>query len=240
MVLTSDELDFFRENGFVLLREAISATEVDSMLQNICMELRQDLQDRISWEDDEPCFVAPREVRVRPLNSDRLLSAARQLVGFDCQLADDGGCPVLIYPESDACEFEPFNFHVDGLPDSVSLWPDRRCLIALMLLTNTARTGGATAVSPSGHKLIHETWSRSPDEIEKGHAKIPDLTYPSMIPVPGNAGDAVLMHYLLPHGHSRNASDNVRVGVNFPIFAKDLADAKDVNFRRSPSFLGTR
>ncbi len=233
VVLSQEELDAFSRQGFLLLKGAIDAHETQTLRAVIEKTMGCDCDGTDKGGDS--CLIAPREFRVAPLKQERILDTARALVGFDCRILDEGGCPVLVVPERGQECFVPFNLHIDGYPNSVSLLPDRRCLIVLLLLTDTGEFGGATAVAPGGHRKVFECWSKDCDRLGYNRGIPNGISLESLSPVAGRAGDAILMHYLLPHAHSRNFSGHTRVAINIPLFAVSPDACHSDAFFRSPS-----
>jgi hypothetical protein len=122
-----------------------------------------------------------------------------------------GYIPVLNFPTPGPQQFEkPTDYHIDGM-HLTTLWPDKHFLVVFAYLTDVAEYGGATTLLPGSHRQVFEHWVRSE---HPGSTKPPTLDYADPVPLPGNAGDVIFMHYLTVHSGSANHSGRIRVGLN--------------------------
>jgi Phytanoyl-CoA dioxygenase (PhyH) len=122
-----------------------------------------------------------------------------------------GYIPVLNFPTPGPRQFQkPDGFHIDGM-HLTTLWPEKHFLVVFAYLTDVAPYGGATTVLPGSHRQVFAHWVRTG---HPGSTQPPDLEYADPVPLPGQAGDVIFMHYLTVHSGSANHADQIRVGLN--------------------------
>jgi hypothetical protein len=122
-----------------------------------------------------------------------------------------GYIPVLNFPTPGPRQFQPpTGYHIDGM-HLTTLWPVKHFLVVFAYLTDVADYGGATTVLPGSHRQVFEHWVR---EGHPGSTRPPDLAYAAPVPLTGQAGDVLFLHYLTVHSGSANHSDRIRVGLN--------------------------
>jgi len=74
--------------------------------------------------------------------------------------------------------------------------------------------GGATCVYPGSHRQVFNHWAERGEAPAGSSALLPDIEFNDPVPIPGKAGDVILMHYLLVHAGSANHSDQIRFALN--------------------------
>jgi hypothetical protein len=122
-----------------------------------------------------------------------------------------GYIPVLRFPVPGPPLFEkPNGYHVDGM-HLTTLWPEKFFLVVFAYLTDVAEYGGATTVLPGSHRQVFEHWVRTG---HPGSTHAPDLEYAAPVPLTGQAGDVIFLHYLTVHSGSANHGEQLRVGLN--------------------------
>jgi len=122
-----------------------------------------------------------------------------------------GYIPVLNFPRPGPRQFQkPSGYHIDGM-HLTTLWPVKHFLVVFAYLTDVVEYGGATTVLPGSHRQVFTHWLR---EGHPGSTHPPDLEYAAPVPLTGQAGDVLVLHYLTVHSGSANHSDQIRVGLN--------------------------
>jgi len=207
-VLTSADLDFWRENGYVVVRNAVSPEQCQSGAQAIYDFLGMDPDQPDTWYGTtnregiwipllhHPAFWANRE-------SPRIHRAFAQLWGCDDLwiTVDQGG---MNPPERPGWSFPGQGLHFD-----VSLeLPIPFGVQGILYLTDTAYDQGAFRCVPGFHRII-ETWLKSlPSEVNPRNE---DLEKFGPVPIPGQAGDLIIWHHALPHSASPNRASRPRI-----------------------------
>jgi len=227
--LSDAQKEQFIRDGYVVTRGLIPPQIVAATRDNLLAAMGLDPADPQTWQDktsvpSDPAVIALTE----PCRTEGVERVAAQLagpnfvpgVGFSPYLENKGVAdplmrgyiPVLNFPSPGPREFvKPADYHIDGMHRTTT-WPDKHFLIVFAYLTDVAEYGGATTILPGSHRQVFEHW------VKTGH---PGSTHPPMelpfadpLPMPGQAGDVIFMHYLAVHSGSPNRSDHIRVGLN--------------------------
>jgi hypothetical protein len=209
--LTGAQIEAFVRDGYLAVPGLIPPEIVEESRAKMWDALGISPDDPSTWP--ESSIIVPHEVNpmMAPCRTPAVEAAAEQLAGPNF-LRGGGFSPVLNFPRPGPPEFEPLGFHIDGIDES-TLWPEKRYLVMLAYLTDASEYGGALAVRPGSHRQAFLHWIET-DSGPNGSTVPPDLPYDDPVPVPGEAGDVVFLHYLLVHASSRNRASRVRVALN--------------------------
>ena len=207
-VFTEDELQFWLEHGYVVLRKAVSPEAARQTADAVYRFLDAAPDDPGSWYKpsiaDSGLWVAflHHPTLLENRNSPRIHAAFAQLWGrSDVWMNTDqtGFHP----PERPGREFRGQPLHWDV---SLAL-PIPFGTQGMLYLTDTPADQGAFRCVPGFHRQI-EVWLGSlPPDADPRAATFVDET----IAVPGNAGDLLIWHHALPHGASPNCGRFPRV-----------------------------
>ncbi len=227
-ILSAEQREQFIRAGYVRVSGLIPSDVVQAT--------HSGLLPRMGVHPDDPATWAGRAISTDPnaiafteaCRTPRIEAAASELVGpgfvpgityspfLDSQGVSPatlhGFIPVLSFPKPGPAVFEPptTGYHIDGM-HAVTVWPGKFFLVVFAYLSDTAEYGGATTVRPGSHRQVFEHWLATG---EKGDTTPPALVYAEPIPLPGQAGDVIFMHYLLVHSGSANHAAHIRVGLN--------------------------
>jgi ectoine hydroxylase-related dioxygenase (phytanoyl-CoA dioxygenase family) len=206
--LTAEELEFWDEHGYVVVKSAVSLEARAAAAAAIYEFLGADPGDPESWYGNKygksiwvpllrhPAFLANR-------NAPRLVKAFAQLWGRDDLWAtvDQGG---FNPPERADWSFPGPHVHWD-----MTLAPPH-CfeLQGILYLTDTPAHQGAFSCIPGFHRTL-DGWLRDLPAGEDPRRAI--CRHPGYTPIAGEAGDLVIWHHALPHGSSPNRSTKPRV-----------------------------
>ncbi len=203
-VLSVDDMDFWNENGYVILRNAVTTADCENAIDAICDFIDINKDDAFTWYHAHPSrqgimvqiFQHPALEKNR--RSPKILAAYEQLwQRKDLWLNTDraGFNP----PETDNWKFPGPRLHWD-----VSLeLPIPFGLQGILYLSDTAANQGAFTLVPGFQNKI-ETWSNDlPADIDP---RKEDMYALGAKPVVANAGDFIIWHQALPHGSSPNTS----------------------------------
>jgi hypothetical protein len=204
MILTRDDMDFWKENGYVIIREAITKSDCEATIDVIC--------DFISIKKDDPStwYAAHQgkqgimvQLFQHPLleknrKSEKIKKAYKQLWGRND-----------IWVNTDRVGFNPpetatWKFPGPGMHWDVSLQlPIPFGLQGILYLNDTAANQGAFTLVPGfQHKM--EGWLKNlPPSINPRNENIHALGSQAVV---ANAGDFIIWHHALPHGSSPNTS----------------------------------
>jgi hypothetical protein len=207
-VLSQADLNFWDENGYAVLHDAVPTQQCEAAATAICSFLKMDSADPATWYggpqghsiwipvNQDPALWANRD-------SPRIKGAFAQLWGRDdlWVTVDQGG---MNPPEKPGWNFPGPHLHFD-----VSLaMPMPFGTQGILYLTDTEANQGAFRCVPGFHKRI-ESWLNGLPAGANPRAE--DLEKPGAIPIAGRAGDLIVWHQALPHGASANRASKPRV-----------------------------
>jgi Phytanoyl-CoA dioxygenase (PhyH) len=206
--LTAEELAFWDEHGYVVVKDTVAPEDRDAAAAAIYEFLGADANDAESWYGNKygksiwvpllrhPAFLANR-------NAPRLVKAFAQLwVREDLwATVDQGG---FNPPERANWSFPGPHVHWD-----MTLAPPH-CfgLQGILYLTDTPANQGAFSCIPGFHRKL-EQWLKDLPAGEDPRQAI--CRHPGFTPIAGQAGDLVIWHQALPHGSSPNRGTKPRV-----------------------------
>jgi hypothetical protein len=206
--LTADELAFWDEHGYVVVRDAVAEEDRDAAAAAIYEFLGADPANPDSWYGSKygksiwvpllrhPAFVANRK-------APRLVKAFAQLWGREdlWSTVDQGG---FNPPERPDWRFPGPHVHWDMTLAA----PHCFGVQGILYLTDTPAEQGAFSCIPGFHRTL-DGWLKSlPPEQDPRQAV---LQHAGLTPIAGKAGDLVIWHQALPHGSSPNRGVKPRV-----------------------------
>jgi hypothetical protein len=203
-ILTIDDLNFWKENGYIIIKEAISKKDCADTVDLVCDHIHIKKDDPSTWYNVHPAkqgimvqlFQDPLLEKNR--QSKKIRSAYEQLWGRkDIWLNTDrvGFNP----PETDTWTFPGPDLHWD-----VSLQlPVPFGLQGILYLTDTATNQGAFTLVPGFQNRVESWLNGLAPGINPREENIHAL---GAIPIAANAGDFIIWHQALPHGSSPNTS----------------------------------
>ena len=208
-VLTDTDLQFWEENGYVIVHNAISPEACRATEELIWQYLGMDKNDPSTWykahEDRQGIMVQLFQHPVLQANreSKRIRKAYEQLWGTsDLWVNTDrvGFNP----PETNEWTFPGPNMHWD-----VSLvLPIPFGLQGILYITDTEAGQGAFTLVPGFQHRIEE-WLHS---LPPGRdPRTEDLHALGSKPIAGKAGDFIIWHHALPHGARPNTTKVPRI-----------------------------
>ena len=205
-VLSSSDWQFWNENGYIIIPNAVPQANLEAAIQAIADFLGLDPNNPETWYPEKPRrlgFVemyhhqAFWENRQYP----RVYQAFRELwqmeklwVSFD---------RANMAPPERPDKPTGFNEPLIHWDFDASLHPDRLMMQGVLYLTDTAADQGGFQCVPGFHRYFHE-WVQTQPADRNPH--LPDMAGLTVEQIAGKAGDLVIWHSLLPHGNSLNRS----------------------------------
>jgi Phytanoyl-CoA dioxygenase (PhyH) len=207
-VLSTEELAFWEENGYLILKNAIPKEDCQATVDLICEFLGLKLDDPATWYGDHTSrqgimiqlFQHPLLQKNR--QSARIRKAYEQLwQRTDIWVTTDrvGFNP----PETEKWKFPGPDLHWDCSLDL----PIPFNLQGILYLADTASNQGAFTLVPRFHHRI-SAWL--PSLPEGTNPRTENLHALGSLPIAAEAGDFIIWHQALPHGSSPNTSSKPR------------------------------
>ncbi len=214
-VLTPEDHAFFKENGYVVVHNAVPQENLDAMVQALWEFLGMDPNDPEDW------YRAPhRPGGMVEMYQHQALWNNRQCPRVHQAFAEIHGTQKLWVSIDRACMKPPRHpdhpdydhkgfIHWDM--DSTQL-PVTFGVQGVLYLTNTAADQGGFQCVPELYRCF-DSWVKTqpPDR----NPRVPDLTGFQITPIPGKAGDLVIWDRLLAHGNGHNTSTKPRLAQYF-------------------------
>ena len=206
--LTHDELAFFDEHGYVVLREAVEAQAARAAEDAIWTHLQMDRDDPETWyRGAHGHSIWVPLIHHPALDANR---ASPRIAAAFAQLWKRHD----LWPTVDQSGFNPperpdWPFPGPNLHWDVSLaLPIPFGLQGILYLADTADDQGAFTCVPGFHRRI-ESWLRAlPPDADPRHE---DLDVFERVAVAARAGDMIVWHQALPHGASPNRAKRPRI-----------------------------
>ena len=219
-----------RRDGFAVLPQAVPAQHASAALRAVLRAVGHEKAVSLEEVGKQPLLLSVfRESGLASFVTDLLGTPLQAVHGCQVALLYPGqGCiPGTCTPHVDA----PRSWHIDGLPkhaggESGSL-STFTLLVGVALDTVSAGNAGALTLYPGGHARMHD-WFSSPslaDLERRGEEALPRASLPLAPPhqVALSAGDAVVLHYLMPHSVSPHTGARLRPMLYFRIHAASAA-----------------
>ncbi len=207
-VLTADDLAFWKENGYVVLHDAVPPENCEAAA-NAIFEFTGAVADR-----PETWYAGPQGHSIWvPLlhhpalwanrKAPRIHQAFSQIWGRNdlWVTVDQGG---FNPPEREGWAFPGPHLHWDM---SLEL-PIAFGVQGILYLTDTPALQGAFTCVPGFHRRIEEWLRNLPPGADPRQQ---DLKALGAVPIAGKAGDLIIWHHALPHGSSPNRAAKPRV-----------------------------
>jgi hypothetical protein len=216
-VLSQDDLAFWDEHGYVIVRHAVSPEECSAAADAVWQHLDADPNDRQTW------YSGPRDHGIMvQLFRDPALDANRHSARVHKAFSQLWGTSDL-WPTYDRVSFNPPVTDAHPFPGPRLHWdvslamPIPFGVQGLIYLTDTPADRGAFTCVPGFNRSIAK-WMGS---LEPGtDPRTVDLD-PYAQPIAGAAADLVIWHQALPHGSSPNTADQPRIVQYISMFPTD-------------------
>ncbi len=200
--MTEEDWDFWNENGYLIIKDAVPKEDAKAAVDVICEFLGISMDDPATWYQSHEALqgimvqLFQHPVLQKNRESPKVKAVYQQLYGkrnLWLNVDKVGFNP----PETASYKYRGIGLHWD-----VSLeLPIPFGLQGILYLTDTAENQGAFTCVPGFHKKI-DRWIRSLDQ--KVDPRQQNLEVLGAKPIAANAGDCVVWHHALPHGASPN------------------------------------
>jgi hypothetical protein len=203
-VLTDDDRDFWRQNGYVIIRNAVTRESCDAVIEALCDHINIKRHDPATWYNNHPAKqgIMVQLFQHKALEENRKAFKIRKAFEEIWNRTD-------IWVNTDRVGFNPpvnqfYTFNGPRLHwDSSIMPPISLGTQGILYLADTAENQGAFTLVPGFQNKI-EDWLKSlPIDADP---RKEDLYALGPKPIAANAGDLIIWHHALPHGSSPNTS----------------------------------
>ena len=229
-VLTGEDLAFWQENGYVIVREAVPQANLDAVVDTIWEFMGMDRDDPDTWyrpgdgDDGKPKL---KESGMAELYQHQSLWDNRQhprVYGAFADIWESDKLWVSIDrvnlnpPARADWDFQGFvHWDID-----TSLRPIPNRVQGVLSLVDVPADAGGLQVVPGFHRRFAKWVKTQPADR---NPRIPDMTGLELQSLAMSAGDLVIWHSLLPHGTGRNNSTHPRLAQYITMFPAKEDDA---------------
>lgn len=229
-VLSADDMAFWQENGYVLLRDAVPRENVAAVLEAIWQFMDMDADDPDTW------YRAPQgQYGMLELNRSGMVELYHHQA-----LWDNRQHPRVYEAFTQIWETEKLWVTIDRVnlnpparadwdfPGFVhwdidtSLRPLPQGVQGVLALVDVQAGEGGLQVVPGFHRIFADWVQTQPADRDPWK---PDITGFELVGVEMRAGDLAIWNSLLPHGTSRNSSPRPRLAQYISMFPVPEADA---------------
>lgn len=206
---TSDEIKFWKENGYIVLKEAVDKEECKELENAIWQYLDLTSTKPQNWADTKDRFWLSEfshPLLEKNKTSKKIHKAFEQLWGTDKLFNSTHRVSFNPPLDSTIKNYGPSNIHWD-----ISLsTPVPFDLFGMLHLNDVKEEQGAFQCIPRFHKNL-DTWLKALDkEINPREEILKEKYQKDIVKVAVNAGDLVISSASLPHGSSINSSNYPR------------------------------
>jgi ectoine hydroxylase-related dioxygenase (phytanoyl-CoA dioxygenase family) len=203
-VLTADDWAFWEQNGYLIIRNAVSKENCEKTIEALCNFIEVDRHDASTWYNHH---LARQGIMVQlfqhPVmdenrNAEKIKNVYQELWNRN-DLWVNADRVGFNPPETEIYKFQGPRLHWDSSIHQ----PMPFGLQGILYLADTAENQGAFTVIPGFQNKISE-WLNSLPEGTNPRAQ--DLYALGPKSIAANAGDFIVWHHALPHGSSPNTS----------------------------------
>lgn len=208
-ILTTQDIAFWEEQGYVIVKNAVSPQDCAAARNAIMDHLEMDEEDSASWyrENEIMQGIMVPLYRNAAIDTNRNSPVIRRAFEQLWKRTD-------LVVTTDKCGFNPpetstFTYRGTGLHWDVSLaTPIPFGTQGILYLTDTAANQGALTVVPGFHKNIENWLQQLPENTDPRKT---DFSSFDPKPIAANAGDFIIWNHKLPHGSSPNRAKLPRI-----------------------------
>ncbi len=211
-VLSAADREFWDENGYVVVGDAVPRENLDALIDEIWFFLGMDRNDPGDWYREPHSIGGMVEMYQSPglwnnRQHPRVYDAFSEIWGRrDLWVSMDRANlkPPLRADKPDWDHRGMIHWDLD----TSASHPTGLKVQGVLYLTDTAEDQGTFQCVPGFHRHFEE-WAKT--QPKDRNPRRPDLDGLNVRKIPGRAGDLLIWHSLLPHGNSRNTSDRPRL-----------------------------
>lgn len=206
--LTPTDLAFWQENGYVIIPNAVPPENLTKVIDALWAFLEMDPNDPETWYPAERQRNSMVEIYHNQAmwdnrQTERVYGAFADIWQTE-KLWTSLDRVSMNPPDRPGWGYKGFtHWDIDTTQD-----PPPFFVQGVLYLTDTDANQGGFHCVPGFHNIFPEWVKTQPADR---HPNRPDLTGYESKPIPGQAGDLVIWHSLLPHGNGQNLSNRPRL-----------------------------
>ena len=207
-VLSADDLAFWDEHGFVVLKDAVSVNDRRNAEALIWDRVEAAPDQPNSWYQHKVDHGIMVELIQHPsLEANRRSQRIHKAFAQLWETAD-------LWVSADRCGFHPPQRDDHPFPGPDLHWdlefskPLTFGTQGILYLTDTPPEQGALTVVPGFHRKLPEWHAELPTDADPNQQNLHDL---GAQPIGAKAGDMVIWHQFLPHGSRPNLGEKPRI-----------------------------
>lgn len=238
--LSSEQVQFFKENGYLILRGVLDPTLMERAREALWAGAPEQLQ-----RDDPDTWIGPFDensddpeslryeytwkfrkpggedwmIHMLPKN-ETIWAAAEQLLGAGTLQEPERVRGIYcMLPEGDRPE-RPYRCHVDQHPFHLGL---------VGYIDHVPADGGGFTVWPGSHKIFYRDFETryTFNPLPQGQDDARRVSEQPHVDCHGDAGDVVFWHHRLGHSAGHNRSRQIRQAVLYDFKKRDLEETQD-------------
>lgn len=206
-VLTQVDLSFWDENGYVVLRNAVSLDACSKVEEAIWQHVGADKDSPDSWYLPKSSGIMVELIQHPDLEANRRAARVHKAFAQLWGTAD-------LWVTADRCGFHPPQRIDSPFPGPDLHWdldfarPEVFGTQGILYLTETPPEQGALTLVPGFHHRL-PNWLKTLKAGDDPQQQ--DLHGLGSVAIAGHAGDMVIWHHALPHGSRPNLGDRPRI-----------------------------
>ncbi len=223
-VLSPADIAQFHEQGYVVVKGAISRDVAEHYRQVLLGLIPSGLEIPVSWGSHEGRIKPMRDSGSHTFDTPDLIplmtnptlyAAASQLLESSRLRMLDGSVGITIRNAAHGDKPLSQTLHIDAsVPNTVDDFASTVQELQIggcYYLTDVAENGGGIHVVPGGHKIVEAEARAAGGGGRHLHANWKKIEHLDSVEITGGAGDFALVHHLMPHGASHNRNATTRV-----------------------------
>jgi len=172
-MLTADQIDSFKQNGFLILRGVIEPVIIDIWRRSFWESVDADPNNRATWNKKPPVSNFKLQHEDASLSQHPQIAAAIKQLGGG-KFFGDSGPPLVHWPTGCDAWTPPKWGHVDAYPPS--FWFPFM-LAATAYAYDVEPMGGAFTYWPKSHHSTHQRFLAAPEMIDGRWAREPGFDW---------------------------------------------------------------
>ncbi|KIJ62598.1 hypothetical protein HYDPIDRAFT_157380 [Hydnomerulius pinastri MD-312] len=249
--LTPEQVDFFMENGFVIIKDGFTKQKAEEWTDNIWVRLGLDPNDKTTWDRERIHMPWHKRENVSTF-APKIWEIMKELLGGEERIDQPSGSwgdSFIVNLGTDAWEkvdaVDPKdldNWHVDGDFFVHYLDSPEQALLVIPVYSDIKPRGGGTFIAPEGIDMVAKYLAAHPEGVlptgmsftpsTSGYADPKDdpgyyshlqevKKCNKFFEITGEVGDVVLLHPLMLHSASKNHLRIPRIITNPPVSLRE-------------------